>query len=96
VRFDGPVPLVHVDAYRMKGPADVVELGLDEDMAGGACVAVEWPEIVEGALPEDRLAVALHPVDESARRAAIEALGPVAAAKLASIDFEGLASGKPA
>ena len=51
VRFDGRMPLVHVDAYRMKGPLDLVELGLDEDMAGRACVAIEWPEIVEGGSP---------------------------------------------
>ncbi len=57
VRFEGPMPLVHVDAYRMTGPADVIELGLEEDFAGGACVALEWPENVETALPEDRLRV---------------------------------------
>ncbi|NJN37010.1 MAG: tRNA (adenosine(37)-N6)-threonylcarbamoyltransferase complex ATPase subunit type 1 TsaE, partial [Nitrospiraceae bacterium] len=28
VRFDGEIPLVHVDAYRMRGPEDVIELGL--------------------------------------------------------------------
>jgi tRNA threonylcarbamoyl adenosine modification protein YjeE len=95
VRFDGPVPLVHVDAYRMRGPADVVELGLDEDMAGGACVAFEWPEVVEGALPADRLRVDLAHVDESTRRATVAAGGPASSAWLASIDFDGLARGKP-
>ena len=35
VRYDGPPDLVHVDAYRMTGAADVFELGLDEDLAGG-------------------------------------------------------------
>src|SRR5262245_42221511 len=84
VRFEGPVPLVHVDAYRMRGPADVVELGLDEDMAGGACVAVEWPEIVERALSADRLRVELAHVDESMRRAALWAGGPRSARWLAS------------
>jgi tRNA threonylcarbamoyl adenosine modification protein YjeE len=95
VRFDGPVPLVHVDAYRMRGPADVVELGLDEDMAGGACVAVEWPEVVEGALPADRLRVELSHVDESMRRASLSAGGPRSAAWLAAIDFAGFATAKP-
>jgi len=95
VRFDGPVPLVHVDAYRMRGPADVVELGLDEDMAGGACVAVEWPEVVEGGLPSDRLRVELAHVDESTRRAALSAGGPRSAAWLAAIDFGGFSLAKP-
>jgi tRNA threonylcarbamoyl adenosine modification protein YjeE len=95
VRFDGPVALVHVDAYRMRGPADVVELGLDEDMAGGACVAVEWPEIVVGALPADRLCIELSHVDESKRRVRVAAGGARSAEWLAATDFDGLAPGKP-
>jgi tRNA threonylcarbamoyl adenosine modification protein YjeE len=90
VRFEGRVPLVHVDAYRMKGPADVVELGLDEDMAGGACVAVEWPEIVEAALPADRLRVELAHVDEARRRVVASATGPESARRLACVDFHDL------
>jgi tRNA threonylcarbamoyl adenosine modification protein YjeE len=83
VRFDGPVALVHVDAYRMKGAADMVELGLDEDMAGGACVAVEWPEMVEGALPSDRLVVRLDHVSDARRDAHVSATGPESARWLA-------------
>jgi tRNA A37 threonylcarbamoyladenosine biosynthesis protein TsaE len=76
VRFEGDVPLVHVDAYRMKGPEDFVELGLDEDIAAGACVAVEWAGIVEAALPADRLVVRLDHAAEDRRRAHVEATGP--------------------
>lgn len=76
VRFEGETPLVHVDAYRMKGPADVIELGLDEDMAGAACVALEWPEIVAGALPADRVDVGLEHAGEERRRVRIAATGP--------------------
>ena len=94
VRFDGPVALVHVDAYRMKGPADIVELGLDEDMAGGACVAVEWPEMVEGALPADRLVVTLGHASAEQRTACLIATGPDSASWLASIDLAGVADGK--
>lgn len=76
VRFDGPIVLVHVDAYRMKGPEDFVELGLDEDVAAGACVAVEWPEMVAGALPSDRLEIELAHGGEGLRTATLRALGP--------------------
>lgn len=96
VRFEGPVPLVHVDAYRMRGPADFVELGLDEDVARGACVAVEWPEIVADALPSDRLRIDLVHVDETRRRAIVSAGGPEAARRLAAVDFGGLASASSA
>jgi tRNA threonylcarbamoyl adenosine modification protein YjeE len=95
VRFDGPVALVHVDAYRMKGPQDVRELGLDEDMASGACVAVEWPEIVEPALPADRLRIELLHVDDVHRLATVCAAGPESERWLGRIDFTGLAPGNP-
>jgi tRNA threonylcarbamoyladenosine biosynthesis protein TsaE len=96
VRLEGTTPLVHVDAYRMKGPADVVELGLDEDMAGGACVAVEWPEIVAEALPADRLTVELAHVDESRRRVRVVAGGAESARRLAAVDFRGVSPANPA
>ena len=95
VRFDGPIALVHVDAYRMKGPGDIVELGLDEDMAGGACVAVEWPEMVEGALPADRLVVELGHASDERRTARLSATGPFSAAWLARIEHERPARGNP-
>ena len=82
VRFEGDIPLVHVDAYRMKGPEDFVELGLDEDIAAGACVAVEWAEIVEAALPADRVVVRLDHAAEDRRRAHVEATGPRSSAWL--------------
>jgi tRNA threonylcarbamoyladenosine biosynthesis protein TsaE len=84
VRFEGEVPLVHVDAYRMKGPGDFVELGLDEDIAAGACVAVEWAEIVESALPDDRVIVRLDHASPDRRRAHVEATGPRSAEWLAA------------
>lgn len=93
VRFDGGVPLVHVDAYRMKGPDDFVELGLDEDIAAGACVAVEWPEMVEGALPADRLVVRLDHASDASRRAEISATGPESSRWLADVELAGLADG---
>ena len=85
IRYDGDVPLLHVDAYRMRGPEDVIELGLDEDLAGGAVVAIEWAEIVEGALPADRLTIRLEPRGEDARCASVTAGGPRSSAWLSRI-----------
>ena len=90
VRFDGPVALVHVDAYRMRGPEDVVELGLDEDMSGGSCVALEWPEMVAGVLPEDRVDVAFEHASEERRRVRIASGGPASEAWLRRVRWDGL------
>jgi tRNA threonylcarbamoyladenosine biosynthesis protein TsaE len=90
VEFEGPVRLVHVDAYRMRGPDDVRELGLDEDLAGGAVVAVEWPEIVAGALPADRVDVSIEHTAEDRRTVRISAGGTRSHAWLARADWTGL------
>ncbi|MEO5705743.1 MAG: tRNA (adenosine(37)-N6)-threonylcarbamoyltransferase complex ATPase subunit type 1 TsaE [Alteraurantiacibacter sp.] len=40
-------PLVHADFYRLKSPAEVEELGLD-DYREGAALLAEWPEMAGG------------------------------------------------
>jgi tRNA threonylcarbamoyladenosine biosynthesis protein TsaE len=50
------VPLVHVDAYRLGGAAELDDLDLDTDLAE-AVVAVEWGEGVAERLAERHLLV---------------------------------------
>ncbi len=78
IRYEGALDLVHVDAYRMQGALDVIDLGLDEDLAGGALVVIEWPEMIEAALPAERLTLELEHVDEGERRARVSAVGDLA------------------
>ena len=56
----GPVPLVHVDAYRLRdtGVLDLDDLDLDEELAHSVTV-VEWGEGVVEALAPARLHVTL-------------------------------------
>jgi tRNA threonylcarbamoyladenosine biosynthesis protein TsaE len=90
VEFEGPVRLVHVDAYRMRSAADIVELGLSEDLAGAAVVALEWPEIVEGAIPADAVRIAIDHVAEDRRRVTVSAGGATSSAWLSRVDWAGL------
>jgi tRNA threonylcarbamoyladenosine biosynthesis protein TsaE len=46
--------LAHFDLYRLAGPDEVEEIGLDEALDNGA-VLIEWPERLEGRLPDHRL-----------------------------------------
>jgi len=81
--YSGPRgELWHVDLYRLKGPDEVVELGLDQAFAEAACL-IEWPERLEGALPRDRLDIVLSQAAPG-RRAALTAHG-VWRQKLATI-----------
>lgn len=51
------LPLAHVDLYRLEGPDDVAELGLDDWLQGGALV-IEWPDRLGGRF--DQLALGLR------------------------------------
>jgi len=44
-RYSAPGgPVYHVDAYRLKAPADARDLGFEEMEREGAVVLIEWPE----------------------------------------------------
>lgn len=58
--YDGHVPVYHVDAYRLRGPAELEDLGLEEVLPADAVAFVEWADRVAGALPPDWLEVSLH------------------------------------
>lgn len=63
-----PRRLVHIDAYRLAGPADLASLGWDDLLAGGGWILVEWPEQIAEALPERRLDLSLTVTGEATRR----------------------------
>ena len=53
--------LVHVDLYRLE-PAEVLDLGLEEVLAGPGIKVVEWAERLLFPVPEGlRLALSRHP-----------------------------------
>jgi len=66
--------LFHLDAYRMSGPAEAIDLDLDEMLEQGPLV-VEWADRIEAALPDDRIWVSLQWVDEDQRDLVFSARG---------------------
>ena len=66
--------LFHLDAYRLSGPAEAVDLDLDAMLAEGSLV-IEWADIIADALPEACLWVNLHYVDEFQRDLVFSARG---------------------
>lgn len=72
--YPGPLPLHHVDLYRI-GPAEVDALGLEEILEGDGVTAVEWPGS-EGFLPPDHVSVEMsYGEGENARAARVTARG---------------------
>lgn len=72
--YEGRLPLVHLDCYRLLTPETVAELGLDDYWAGEGVLAIEWAERVPG-LPEERLHVSIEWLDETRRRFRLKAGG---------------------
>ena len=69
--------LVHADLYRLSGPAELAEIGL-EDAAEGAVLLIEWPDRAGLLLPADRLDVAFTLAPQqgaNARNACITGFG---------------------
>lgn len=50
--------LYHLDAYRLSGPSEAVDLDIDELLSRGALV-VEWADRIKAALPSEYLWVSL-------------------------------------
>lgn len=56
--------LAHFDLYRLSGPDEIDEIGLDEALGEGA-VVIEWPERLAHHLPRDRLDIELAPTRQA-------------------------------
>ena len=50
--YEGSRQLIHLDAYRLASSDDLDALMIHDFMQSPWCFAVEWPERIEGALPE--------------------------------------------
>jgi tRNA threonylcarbamoyladenosine biosynthesis protein TsaE len=74
--YRGPVPLQHLDLYRLSGRAELFAMGFDDLLAEPAATVCEWAERAEGALPGDRLEIALSYAGPHARTLRANATGP--------------------
>lgn len=71
-RYEAPVPVAHLDLYRLAG-LDPEEWGDLEPYFDGTIAFVEWPEHGGDWLPAARVTVTLKHVDETHRRIQISA-----------------------
>ena len=66
--YDGRMPLVHVDVYRIDSVQELYDLGFEELVRDDAVTLVEWGDMIDGLLPADRLDVRLAPGDTDDER----------------------------
>jgi tRNA threonylcarbamoyladenosine biosynthesis protein TsaE len=92
----GRVPIVHADAYRLKGEGELLALGLREARSDGALLLLEWGAPYAGVLGGEALAVEFrHLAAPSARGVTIDGIGSRGAELARALDERLLARGFP-
>lgn len=78
-------PIVHMDAYRLKTPADFADLALEEEFEHGIAF-IEWGAMLAGEFDDYvSLELALVPENEHARMTTLSSYGPRGAALLVAV-----------
>ncbi len=70
---EGPVPITHVDAYRLSGAREADEIGMGEILAGGSVCLVEWAEKIAELLPTGCIQVTFSIPGDDRRELTIDA-----------------------
>lgn len=80
--YDAPIPLVHVDVYRLDHLQELHDLGLDDVLGGEGVTVVEWGNKVANALPVERLDVCIESGEgDDDRVITLDCTGPAWAAR---------------
>ncbi len=66
--YEGRFRLFHVDLYRLAGPADTDDLGMEDILSGSGVVAVEWAErLAGGDMPAPDLDIRIRSINDEKR-----------------------------
>ncbi|MBI2123244.1 MAG: tRNA (adenosine(37)-N6)-threonylcarbamoyltransferase complex ATPase subunit type 1 TsaE [Armatimonadetes bacterium] len=66
--YSGPVPIYHVDLYRLDTPRQIEDIGLDEILERPGIVVIEWAEKAARWLPKEHLWVTIRFMDDGDTR----------------------------
>lgn len=76
--YDGDIPLYHFDVYRVSDIDEMYEIGYEEYVYSGGITVIEWAELIEDILPENRYNVTIKKdlnIHEDFREIVIEKRG---------------------
>ena len=68
----GRMPLYHIDAYRLDGEEDFLNLGVEEMLYGKGVSVIEWSENVGSCLPKRTIRMSLSPREDGSREIKID------------------------
>lgn len=61
----GELPLYHMDMYRLE--EDASSIGVEDYFEKGGVTIIEWADLIEDSLPEERLDIKFKIIDENTR-----------------------------
>lgn len=64
--------LNHFDAYRIGDSDEMLDIGFDEMITGDAVSVIEWAELIEDILPDERYNITINNTGDNSRRITIE------------------------
>jgi tRNA threonylcarbamoyladenosine biosynthesis protein TsaE len=72
----GPVPLYHIDVYRLSSEQEAEFIGIDEYIYSDGVTIIEWAETIKSLLPPERLEIELRMIGDSDRELVLSAESP--------------------
>ena len=84
-QYDGDLPIVHIDAYRLSDAGEFERMGGAELFDPEGVTLVEWSERIAGSLPRERWTVSARHVGETSREYAIQSTHRDAARRMAAV-----------
>ena len=66
--YQGAVPFHHIDLYRLSGPEEAYDLGLDEYLETDGITVIEWAERAAELIPPDAVHIQLTRGDDEQTR----------------------------
>lgn len=69
----GELPLYHMDVYRMESSEE--DIGVEDYYNKGGVTVIEWADLIEARLPEERLVIKFKVIDEDTRVLVFEPFG---------------------
>ncbi len=83
--YQGRLPLVHADLYRIESATELDHLGLTDYFDGQHVLAIEWADKAGSSLPEDCLELRLSHQGNTVRDLLVKARGPSSQTLLSAV-----------
>lgn len=65
--YDGAIPFFHFDVYRLADEDELEAIGFADYLDRNGVIAMEWSDVVAGALPPERLEIRITGSGDDAR-----------------------------